>query len=662
MQTVSDAVRQLLDSYAKVTLSVYVDGEKLDAGVGAGSYTGACAGDDEFTFGNACAAGANITLAVSRPDLKGRRIQITWAVDGTEYPLITGKVEKAKVTAGRTEVEVWDDMYYAGSKAFAITSAVAGTCTAAAAFNAVAEAMGVSVEDSALALLSDITIPGGLSELGSDVTNSAVAGYIAGMVGGNALMSRAGLLTIRQYVTVDWETEPYSGGATAENEDFAVTGITLQREKTVSTLNEDGSTTERTVSEEYLAGDGSLMLSNPLASQEAADSAFAALSAVTVRPGNYSFPGGLLLEPGDIFTVHSMDGSYAVAVGSISMSFDGGVSSSVACGGAAEDSIDIKGTINQALKALVADYAKFKKLTADNTEINSAHILELLVGDIIADRIKAGIIKSKDGTSVVIDLDNGEVDITGVFTTKTEADSSGNQYKTRVTPSGMTMHKKNSQGETALSSLSSDAMTLCGEYGIVSAYAPAETYQYSNINVNSDYDGTLSQVLARASGQKALADILLSNPSLSTKLVIRSQNKRNYITGLTAPVDASDAINKEYVDNAIAALDADVLDNTYNFTMFNCSAVASNTGSPISGMPYYAILHPDYSEVPGTPISTHIIMLGNDSTQAGGATPTVSVMLGSMSRSGSIISQILAFSTGYQTVRATIGVWYKRNG
>lgn len=134
------------------------------------------------------------------------------------------------------------------------------------------------------------------------------------------------------------------------------------------------------------------------------------------------------------------------------------------------------------------------------------------------------------------------------------------------------------------------------------------------------------------------------------------------ITGLTAPLVASDATNKAYVDNAIAALDAEMDDNTYNYTYINCSAVASNTGSPISGMPYYAILHPDYSVFTKTPIATSLIMLGNDGTQSGGATPTTSVMLGSMTRSGSIISQILAFSTGYQTVRATIGVWYKRNG
>lgn len=522
MQIVSDAVRQLLDSHAKVTLAVYIDGERLNVGVGAGSYAGACAGDDEFSFGNACAAGASVSLAGSRPDLKGRRIQITWAVGSTEYPLITGQVEKAKVAVGRTEIEVWDDMYFAGSEAFAITSAVAGTCTAEAAFSAVADAMGVSADPAALALLSDITIPDGLSGLGSDVANSAVAGYIAGLVGGNALMSRTGLLTIRQYAAVDWETEPYAGGASAENEDFAITGITLQREKTVSTLNDDGSATERTSTEEYTAGDGSLMIANPLSSQAAADSAFAVLSAVTVRPGDYSFPGGLLLEPGDIFTVRSMDGDYAVAVGSISMSFDGGVRSSVACGGASEGAAGTKGAINQALSALLADYAKFKKLVADNAEINSANILDLIAGDIIADRIKAGTIRPRAISGAVdgagINLDSGEVYV------RKHAD--GCEDYTRIVSHAVQNYHYNEDDSFLSSSMESGCVTVD----------------------KCDSDGNWISMVQMNAPSSGGAYLDLIDKENYARLMLRVGDGRATVNGLTTPVDDDDAASKAYVD------------------------------------------------------------------------------------------------------------------
>lgn len=345
MQSVSDDIKQLVDSYAKVTLAVYIDGQKLVTGIGEASYSAACAGDDEFSFGNACAASMNITLAASLTVAKESLFKVTWSVDETEFPLFTGKVKNAKTSAGRTSVEAWDDMYYAGSDSFVAPSDLLTDCDAAAAWTAVASAMGVEPELATLTMLDGITITGGFADIASDATNSAVAGHIAGLVGGNALMTRAGLLAIRQYTAVDWRTEPYSGGANAESEDFAVTGITLQREEA------DSTNSGQTETSEYSAGDGSLLLANPLADQAAADRAYASLQTLSFRPGDYAFPGGLLLEPGDVFKVVSMDGTYDVAIGSISFSFDGGVRASVSSGGA-EDGGGSPGNINQTLKAL----------------------------------------------------------------------------------------------------------------------------------------------------------------------------------------------------------------------------------------------------------------------------------------------------------------------
>lgn len=386
MQNVSKAARYLVDNLAPVSLGIYIDGKKLDVGVGTGSYTGACAGDDEFSFGNACAAGMNIVIAAAYPHLKDHRIQIVWSVDGVEYPLLTGCVKNSKVSAGRTTIEAWDDMYFSGSSALVITEDVAVDCDAAVAFAAVASSMGVTAEPESLALLDGLTIPGGLSNA-AELSNSAVAGHIAGLVGGNALMTRAGLLAIRQYTDIGWDAEPYSGGASAENEDFSVTGVTLQREETSSKTNDDGTAAEQKETKLYSAGNGSLILSNPLASQDAADRAFEVLRNLTIRPGSFTFPGGLLLEPGDIFTLHTMDGNYAVAVASITMNFDGGVKSTVDCGGASEDGGSV-GSVNRALRELALDYAKLKKLCADNAEISSAHINRLLVNVLRAETIK----------------------------------------------------------------------------------------------------------------------------------------------------------------------------------------------------------------------------------------------------------------------------------
>lgn len=386
MQAVAENVRALLDLYAKIVLTVYLDGVKVEAGVGACELAASCGDDEAFSFGNACAASVKLSLAASMPGIKGQSLRVTWSVDGTENPLFAGKVEEAPVSAGRTSIEAWDAMYYGGSDAFVPTWEMLQDIDAAAAFSGIAAAMGVAADPNALELLSGITIAGGLGHLAAETSNSAVAGYIAGLIGGNAMIDRAGQLTVRLFAQTDFETEPYAGGASAQSRDFSVSGITLQREEVATIHNQDGTSAEQEQVLEFGAGDGTLMVSNPLADQAAADRVYETLNAVSFRPGSYAFPGGLLLEPGDLFTVHSMDGSYTVAAVTLSMSFDGGVKTAVSCGGYAPEG-GAQGAINQALATLYADFARLRTLVAENAQIVSARISNLTAEDITAGRI-----------------------------------------------------------------------------------------------------------------------------------------------------------------------------------------------------------------------------------------------------------------------------------
>jgi hypothetical protein len=299
-----------------------------------------------------------------------------------------GKMEDAEVSAGRTTIQVWDAMYYGGSDAFIPSSAMCSDCDAADAFREIAGFMGVSADPESLALLQGITITGGLGGLPEDATNSAVAGYISGLVGGNAIISRAGQLSVKLYSHTGWKTEPYSGGASAQGVNFPITGVTMQREDTVTVSNPDGTTSEESRVHEFSAGDGTLMIDNPLADQPAADRAYAALENAVLRPGVFSFPGGLLIEPGDIVEVESMDGVYSVAAVMLSMSFDGGVKTEIRCRGA-EPSGGAAGAINQELKALAADFAKLRTLVAENARITNARISNLRAEDIVAGRIRS---------------------------------------------------------------------------------------------------------------------------------------------------------------------------------------------------------------------------------------------------------------------------------
>lgn len=390
MQIVSEADLALIQKHSKVSLFAYVDGTRIDADVCSAEYTPSCGDDTAFSFGNACAARINFTLSASMPHLKGHGISVKWAVSETEYPLFEGRAERARVSAGRTNVEAWDEMYYSGSELYQAPDTGAGSVSAALVFAEIAGAMGVDVDAVSRELLSDIVIDGGLGSLSGQITNSAVAGYIAALVGGNALITRSGKLAVRLFTAIDWETEPYEGGAEADNEEYAVTGIAFLKEALTTIDNEDGTSSEESSVETFSAGDGSLMVSNPLGNQIAAERAFEALESLRFRPGNYTFPGYILLEPGDMFRVLSIDGTYNVAAVNLAMSIDGGVKTTVSAGGALDEG-GISGTVNQALRALEADLAKLRHLVAENATIVSAKITNLSVED-----LKTGKIRSLD--------------------------------------------------------------------------------------------------------------------------------------------------------------------------------------------------------------------------------------------------------------------------
>lgn len=426
MQTISQAAKLLADHYGFVTLRAYLDGTQITAEIGRGVYT-ASVGGDELTIGNACAASMQLTVNDALPGIGGKALSITWAVDATEYPLFTGIVEDPAVRSGQTTITAYDAMYYGGADAFSPTAELLEDVGAARALTLIGTAMGVSVAQEALTLAAGVTIPGGFSGVREDISNAQAAGYVAAILGGNALIDREGNLTVRQYAAVSWETEVYSGGADAKNADYTVTGVTFRRTDTVTVINADGTTSETEQIRTYEAGDGTLAMDNPLCDQAAATRAYTALAGVSVRAGSYGYPAGIQIEPGDIITARSMDGSYAVAATSITMTLDGGVKTNLRSGGA-PPSGGASGPISQALKVLQADIAHIRQLVAENADINSANIGTLQadwanIGTVIANTLWADDVTTKNLT-VIDDDDNVIATFRGSAITLGEDDQS----------------------------------------------------------------------------------------------------------------------------------------------------------------------------------------------------------------------------------------------
>lgn len=355
MQSITSAELELLEAYAPVHLHLYIGGTEVQTELGAFSLTSAV-GESELTCGNAIAAimdlsaeATDVVKALSTHDgklisthdgkvlaarmrwagLTGMGITVTWDVDGeTEHGLFHGIVERPTVSAGKVTLSAQDALFWGGSKPFPVSSYQSDT-SAVTALQAIAAEMGVALSSGTASLASGVTISGGFSSCPDDLTCAEAAGYAAGILGGNAIINRDGELEVRLYSSAGFTTEPYAGGATAEGRNYKIPGICFQRTYQVTVHNDDGTTSESTRDAEYMAGDGSIEIDNPLADLNAATRAYNALKTVVCRKGTYEYPMGIQVEPGDVITVTSMDGSYPVAISSQMLTIDGGVRSSV---------------------------------------------------------------------------------------------------------------------------------------------------------------------------------------------------------------------------------------------------------------------------------------------------------------------------------------------
>ncbi len=409
MQSITNAEKALLAAFSPVHLHLYLGGTEIPAKLGAVSLT-AAVGDREITCGNAVAATLELQLdaaplvrilsthdgkLLSTRDgkllaarllwsgVEGMALRFTWDVDGeTERGLFAGTVETAKVSAGKAKLTAHDALFWAGSGPFRAQQSYQSDADAGTVLSSIASGMGVSLESATASLAAGVTISGGFSSCGDQLTLAEAAGYVAGILGGNAAISRDGELTVRQFAPTDFSTEVYSGGGQAENRDYTCGGVSFRRSYTTRTVNEDGTTSETESVRIYTAGDGGISMDNPLADQAAANRALAALAAATSRAGSYDYPMGVQVEPGDVITIRTMDGDYSAAIVSHRLDIDGGVRSSDQAGGA-PSSGGAAGPLSRRIEQLEAELLRVKTLQAENAEIVSAVIKNLFAEEIL---------------------------------------------------------------------------------------------------------------------------------------------------------------------------------------------------------------------------------------------------------------------------------------
>ena len=392
MQAITVEDESLLRNFAPIRIKAgfgnYTENFRLDSV----SVDSACGDADVFSFGNACATTISTTIDGVYPDLKDQRCILRWFVRNTQtYSLFKGWVTQAEVSAGKTTIRAGDAMAVRGGKPMYISDRMRDRMTGEEGWVAVAAQLDCYYSQDDADRLAPIGILNGFSNLPEEVSISAVAGYLAGLVGCNAVIDRDGQLRLAgpSAASQSYSTfQGYAGGNTTKDKNFVVTGVSMERTDLIEVRAEDGTVSQEEQISVYSAGDGSLLVQNPLCDQVTADLAWENLQDLSFQPGRYSFPQGIQVEPGDRVRVQTLEGYQSIVAMTISHNIDGGVKTTASCGGWPESG-GAAGQINQALKVLTAEFARVRKLIAENAEIVNARIDNLRAEDIIAGRIRS---------------------------------------------------------------------------------------------------------------------------------------------------------------------------------------------------------------------------------------------------------------------------------
>lgn len=234
--------------------------------------------------------------------------------------------------------------------------------------------------------------------------------------------------------------------------------------------------------------------------------------------------------------------------------------------------------------------------------INASYIQ---TGEFLADLIKAGVIKSKDGESVVIDLENGLVNLTGNVKTQSET-KNGYVYQSEVRPTGIgSVLWDHNSGDAAVYSttLNGEGLEIASDDGAISLLLHPNEAEI-NPGAHLQLNNFKNLVMATANDDEASLDLYDIFDDRSLRAFVNSE--RIAITGLTAPVESSDAVNKAYVDGNTmpqmcayinTAVSADTI--TAPFVLLNISANNTELRTLLGGANYAYLQTQYYHSVNG---------------------------------------------------------------
>ena len=328
-------------------------------------YSGSFGGADTVTIGGVTAAMVTLTLSGAH-NLRDKTITVSVGADvsgAVQYvPLGTFVVATCKQVDDTTAVTAYDAAYYALGGTY--TPTVSSGATVAAVLSDVATQCGLT--------LATLPAAASTTSVVGDLTGKTcrdMVGYLAALVGCNALIDRDGKLALRWFASSGQSYSPsdyYNAGLSI---DGTSTLACIQATAEETTTDADGNTSVTTNT--YTAGGTGVGISiqNPYMTQVILDAVWASIGGLAYTVGSCDIFHGLLTEPGDLVTITDKAGvAHTLAVMSLTMTIDGGCKTTLRATG--ESSTDagaaMQGSLGGKVSQLVVDLAKMKQLIIED--------------------------------------------------------------------------------------------------------------------------------------------------------------------------------------------------------------------------------------------------------------------------------------------------------
>ena len=389
------------------------------------TYSASIGGSDALTIGGVTAA--MVTLAVNQEVAwrdKTIVVSVGAEVDGTtQYvPLGTFAVTDCKQAEGTTTITAYDAAYYALGGTY--TPNMSSGATVAAVLSDVATQCGLT--------LATLPAAASTTNVVGDLTGKTcrdMVGYLAALVGCNALIDRDGKIALRWFSDSGQSYSPsdyYNAGLSI---DGTSTLACIRAEVEMTTTDADGNTSVTTNA--YTAGGTGVGISiqNPYMTQVILDTVWATIGGLAYTVGSCDIFHGLLVEPGDLVTITDKAGvAHTLAVMSLELSIDGGCRAKIqaTADSATDTGANVTGSMTKQITKIAKDVTEFYTIVAQKAKVTDleaakAEISSLKTGKADVTDLNAAtaeIDTLKTGKASVADLNAATAEIDALKTNK----------------------------------------------------------------------------------------------------------------------------------------------------------------------------------------------------------------------------------------------------